>query len=300
MLAMSGRLGRTLGRAALGGALFLLPLAVGLPQAGDGGERSISVGGTAEALTVIAEDVALHDVLDVLGRHQRLTVELHAALDERVTVEIVERDLEAVIRELLRDYNFTLERYGASSEGPAGRLWVHPRARESEPAIAEPQVVGLTDVDDPDAALERLRSGTRAERLDGAAVLTAWGGDESFVALSRALNDPDPAVREEAVAGLADNHSTAGLHLLEAALADPDDDVRQAAIDALSELDTDAAARGLAPLLRSAHVGTRRRTVDALGEMDTGRAALLLRQALQDPDEMIRTMAKEYLAERKE
>lgn len=287
-------------RAAIAGcALLFFRLAAGFPTEPGAPERSVTVGGTRDALTVIAEEASVRDVLRYVAHHQRLTVEAHVALDDIVQVEILEQPLADVIRRLLRDYNFTLVLDARGGDAASGRLWVHPRSEAASRRLAQAEVFGASGIDDRDAALARLAAGSDAERLEGAAVLAAWGGDEAFVALANALGDADPDVREEALVGLADHFPDASVPLVGAALADGDGAVREAAIDALADIGGDAAVAALAALLDSPDPGRRRRAVEALGEIESASATTWLERASVDPDAGVRETALAYLAERR-
>ncbi len=284
-------------RAAAGCALLFLLLSAGVAADRGAPERSVTVGGTRESLTVIAEEASLHDVLSYVAHHQRLAVEAHVALDEAVRVEIVEQPLPRVIRRLLRDYNFTLV-LDPDGGSRGGRLWVHPRADAATRRLPQAELFGASGADDRDAALQRLAGGSDAERLEGAAVLAAWGGDDAFVALADALADTNPDVREEAVVGLADHFPDAGVPLVGAALADGDGAVREAAVDALADIGSEAAVAALAALLDSPDTERRRRAVHALGEVESAAATAWLRRAATDPDARVRDTARAYLEER--
>ncbi len=284
---------RTVGqRAAPCRALLLLFACAALPVAA---EPSVSVAGSSDSLSLIVQDASLRGVLEVVAGHQRLAVEAHAALDETVSVEYLDVPLAGLVRQLLRDYNFTLELTPGADV--AGRLWIHPRGTDVRP-LAAPLAFGRLSADDPDAALARLARGAADERLDATAVFAAFGGDDSFVALTNALHDPEPAVREEAVAGLADRHPAESVHLLATALGDPSLRVRETALDALADVDNDAAADAIAPLLAAGDPALRRHAIDALGSMSAARAGHLLQQARADADAELAALAAEYLAER--
>ncbi|MGB5353088.1 MAG: hypothetical protein WBN32_05690 [Woeseia sp.] len=117
-------------------SLFFSPIALAeLP------DTSVSVGGTRYELTVIAEDASLRAVLEYIAHHQRLAVEAYVPLHEMTSVALIEKPLSDVLRELLRNYSFTLQL--SNSDAYGSRLWIYPRDGDITPPLAQPDYFGV-------------------------------------------------------------------------------------------------------------------------------------------------------------
>lgn len=275
-----------------------------MPLQANADERSVAVAGEGATLTVLASDASLREVINHIALHQQLKVESHSALDESVTTELAGQSLLHILKRLLRDYNFTLQTTaGRMSDGDhvAGKLWIfsrHPHAADVGNAVDH---FGKQMPDDPGWAMQRISSRNNLQRLDATAVLTAFGGDDTFAALAAAVFDADPKVRLEAVAGLGQSHDPAARSLLEQSLLDSDPTVRQSAVRSVAERveagDQAALALLAVPLLDPAEP-LRAVTVDLLADLEGSEATQLLQQALTDPSPRVRTAADQYLAER--
>jgi len=85
---------------------------------------------------------------------------------------------------------------------------------------------------------------------------------------------------------------------LRQALADPDADVRLAIVKSLGEVDFtgDAPIELLSTVITNDSDGeNRREALRVLSNMDSERVAVLAKQALNDPDEDVRALAKQIL-----
>ena len=294
----------SLGKRAARAALVCAGLTLTCPQAWSLDAdlaRPIDVAIHGDCVTVLAHDAPVRNILEELAHHLNLVVEAHAPLDEHISIEIRGEPPPSVMRRLLRDYSFTLQYFPVTDAGIAaprpGRLWIYPQNEQISDEVKIIARFGVTETDNMNSAIERIASANPADRLESAAILTAFGGDDAFVALTAAMNDPDPAVREEAVVGIGSDYSTTSLHLLQQALADTNPHVRRAAIDALSDTGSDNAALLLGPLLRDAETSLRTDAVHALGEIGGPTAGTLLQQALSDEHGSVREAAADYLAE---
>lgn len=107
-------------------------------------DPSLSVGGTRNELTVIAEDVSLRDVLEYIAHHQRLSVEAHVPLHETITIALIEQPLSDVLGLLLRNYSFALQL--SNSDAYGNRLWIYPRDSAETPPLAQPDYFGVAGV----------------------------------------------------------------------------------------------------------------------------------------------------------
>lgn len=132
-------------------------------------------------------------------------------------------------------------------------------------AVAEDGGLDLNDVQVVDHLVELARDEDPATRVQALSTLAGGGNaDEGAVesALDAALTDKDPTVRGAAVQALASRRGVDAIEHLGQALEDPDPDVRIMAVD------------NLAP---------------------QGQGLALLREALSDADELVRTIAADRL-----
>ncbi len=113
----------------------------------------------------------------------------------------------------------------------------------------------------------------------------------------QALQDPDPAIRQDAVYRLADVSDRPGTPVIGQALTDPDPGVRSAAVEALVGVGGDESARLLAAALNDADPRIRLDAVDALAEVGGPTALLALQQAYVDGDPTVREAAAEAIEE---
>lgn len=104
-------------------------------------DPSVSIGGERHALTVIAEDVSLRDVLEYIAHHQRLSVESYVPLHEPITISLVEQPLQAIITLLLRDYSFTL--HVTHDDAGANKLWIYPLDESVMPLLSQADYFGV-------------------------------------------------------------------------------------------------------------------------------------------------------------
>lgn len=115
--------------------------------------------------------------------------------------------------------------------------------------------------------------------------------------LVSALDDPDPAVREDAIEALGDRGDPEGISGLQRALYSEYDWLKLSAIEALADIGTDEAVMALGPLLSDDDARLREAVVDALADIGTDAARGYLDQALSDSDTNVSAMASEALAE---
>ena len=115
--------------------------------------------------------------------------------------------------------------------------------------------------------------------------------------LISALDDPELAVREDAIEALGDRGDAEGISGLHRTLYSEYDWLKLSAIEALADIGTDEAAMALGPLLSDDDADLREAIVDALADIGTDAARGYLDQALSDSDSNVRETASEALAE---
>lgn len=115
---------RTCVRRLIAALVLLLPV-VCVAEDDTAPDRSVSIAGDEDALTVIVEDARLRDVLEFLAHYESLTVESCVPLERQVTVEIIALPLANVLEILLRDFDFELET-GSAVQTPR-RLRILPK-----------------------------------------------------------------------------------------------------------------------------------------------------------------------------
>lgn len=119
--------------------------------------------------------------------------------------------------------------------------------------------------------------------------------DEEIAKLLEKATDNNPALRMDAIAGLADKGIANDLAVHKAlteALSDPDVQVREQAVSSLARREGDRAAAELQSALRDSDASVRLMVVDSAGEN-----AALLQHALSDSDETVRALAAMKLDE---
>ena len=109
--------------------------------------------------------------------------------------------------------------------------------------------------------------------------------------------NPDPAVRREAIFQVADRGEAEDVAVIGQALYDPDASVRLAAVKALTGVGDESAADWMLVALGDPDPRIRRTAVEALGEIGGGTARMLLQQSLADADEGVRVAARQMLDE---
>jgi hypothetical protein len=146
----------------------------------------------------------------------------------------------------------TEPRAGVSADGPA------QRGESATGAIATP-AQSSTVAPAPDA----VDSG-----LERVADPATSGDTPSLEALSEAaVKHPDPAVRQEAVAGLAEQ-GDGGIPALTQALRDADSSVRIEAVESLSDIGGESAKAALAIALQDPDVTVRGAAEDAFADLE--------------------------------
>jgi HEAT repeat protein len=122
-------------------------------------------------------------------------------------------------------------------------------------------------------------------------LLVACGGGSAY----RELRDPDPAVRSSAAVKLGEIRSKEAVDALVAALDDPEETVRVDFLRALGQIGDTKAVPAILPFTGDALSGVRIAACQALGDLADPRAVPALEAALHDEDDTIRTVAARSL-----
>lgn len=110
------------------------------------------------------------------------------------------------------------------------------------------------------------------------------------------LTDPDPDERIGAVLMLTGEEGPESLNMLLEAMGDPDAEVRLAVVEALGDRAEDLSPDTLNPALKDTDPEVRFEAVSILGDMeDNPQAQAMVRAALSDPDDDVRTLAEGIL-----
>ena len=163
-----------------------------------------------DRLTVVADDVPVHDLLEEIARQAGVALSLPNALPQRVTVEFDGLTLPVGIDRLLHGMSYAFRYSPGSTEN---KLWVFASGRSSTDASAEPFVeLGSPPPVDDGVAM----------RLEAVAALADQETDPFAFALASAVVDDSPAVRFEAVHALGEIGGAVSARLLQHALLDAD------------------------------------------------------------------------------
>jgi HEAT repeat protein len=130
--------------------------------------------------------------------------------------------------------------------------------------------------------------------MPGAGSVPALEVDTSARVAAR-LDDPHPAVREDAVERLAELGGTDAITGLGYALSDESDTVRRLAIEGLASIGSDEAIATLVLVLDDPDVDLRELAVDELADVGTESALTLLQAFLADQDPRVRELARDRL-----
>jgi beta-lactamase regulating signal transducer with metallopeptidase domain len=134
-----------------------------------------------------------------------------------------------------------------------------------------------------------VRTETRPDADKGA--ISDATREQVAKALANALNDENPAVRQQAMQALAQMRSPLAFEPMLAALKDTDPDVRHQAAFSLGELDDPRAVGPLTAALKDSVADVRQQAAFALGQIGDASAVQPLVAALKDADEDVREQA---------
>ena len=240
-----------------------------------------------DRLTVVTDDVPVHDLLEEIARQAGVALSLPNALPQRVTVEFDGLTLPLGIDRVLHGMSYAFRYSPGSTEN---KLWVFASGRSSTDASAE----SFVELGSPPPA--PVDDGV-AMRLEAVAALADQETDPFAFALASAVVDDSPAVRFEAVHALGEIGGAVSTRLLQHALLDADAEVRTAAVDALGQVTGEQSVNALAGVLSDPDPALREKAIYALGEIGGETVTGLLREASLDSDEWVRAAAVDVLRE---
>ena len=261
-------------------------------------------------VTVQVRDAPLSEVLDEIARQTGLTIEGHAAIDSRMTIDLEQIRLEAALRLILEGQSYAVEFALEAIPDKGEHIRVPQRLRISpdDPDVAarswSPDDVADAGLDgntiDPTKIRAVLESSDDPwDREDAVEALAESGQPHVAVPLiTVALIDRNEDVRLAAVEALATLGGDAAAKALQTALRDEESTIREAAIETLEALGGEQAARSLAVALQDTDADLRERAVDALGNIASPSAVQLLEYAwAADEDASVREAAAAWLTE---
>ena len=256
------------GIAFIGGAFLTAALALGSsnafpqakqgqPLAGNSPVTSVKEG----MLTYNARNQTLRSVLEEIGDQAGVAVVIADRVgEEQISVEFKDFRLDEALRQILKDYD-AFYFYGTEKgqEAPTLKaIWVYPASRGRSLKPVPPE---------------------------------AWASTQEF---ERMLTDKDPEARARAIDALIQRKGQQAVRLVLKALQDDSDLVRTRALDRALSSDIDIPQETIAGLaLNDRSVNVRFIALEALSDDPNSR--WVAEQALQDPDEYIRNMARDIL-----
>ena len=274
------------------------PAIAQLPSAG-GGERALIRVEEGRVSVKIAE-APLEEVLREISAQSRTRLVLDGPRPEKVSAEFQSLSLEEALRRLIKA-NFLL----LYAPGTNGRL-VEVRTlslgtplTSSPPVAQEPAQQILSDENASlNALVVELQRGNAEQRGRAVLALGELQDERALEPVIEALEgDEDTAVRYRATWALQDLGGQRALTALaEAVYRDSDDFVRQSAVDVLARLGGQEVVEPLSWALREdPEPSVRYEALMNLAEIGGDRVRDILRQALDDPEELVRAKVAELL-----
>jgi bilin biosynthesis protein len=242
----------------------------------------------------------LEEVLREIAAQSRTRLVMHGPRPEKVSAEFQWLPLDKALRRLIMA-NFLLL-YAPGTNGPLVEVWILSPATplaSSPIAAQEPaQHIPSGESDFPDALIIGLQRGNAEQRGRAVLALGDVQDERAVEPVIKALEgDEDPNVRHHATWALKDLGGQRALAALaEAVYRDSDDFVRQSAVDALARLGGQEAVEPLSWALREdPHPFVRYEALMNLAEIGGERVRDILRQALDDPEELVWAKGAELL-----
>lgn len=240
----------------------------------------------AGLVSIAADDVPLHDVLEALVAQGALRLIAFRAVDRTVTVRLHRVPLADAIQRLLGEF----ESYQLFS----------PAAVDGKTTGSETPTLWLfDDGSDPALVLDFYASvldhGGIGDRKEAIRALRDIATPAALRLLAAALDDPDARVRRAARHALAAVGDAEALAMLDAELDAPDPARRTDTIDVLSDMDDTAARARIAVALADADPQVRAAAVSGLADSADEWSRALLVEALDDRDAGVREAAADAL-----
>lgn len=138
------------------------------------------------------------------------------------------------------------------------------------------------------ALTEALQDSSPAVRENAVQALATLRDPAAFDAIAKALKDPSADIREQAAFGLAQLRDPRGVEPLRQALGDGNPSVRERAAFALGQLRSADGVDALVAALKDDNTSVREQAAFALGQIRGSRAVEALLVAAKDPEESVR------------
>ena len=264
----------------------LAPLIAGANERAD----NLSVHIDNGLISVTAQDVPIQDLIDEIAAQCDLRLVQYVTLDRVITVSLERQSLPDVLDEVLESDSYQLYQ-GALHEDDVGNdvpvpgtLWLFSEGSSLAPAAT----VFLEAV---------ILQGSWREKKEAIRELRRLGTPDAVSALSLALSDEDPRVRDAAFEALSRIDSDEAVAAAASASVDADPWVRSEAALALSSGSSESAVQYLKLAFKDPDPRVRVTVVQALTDIPGEQAITTLRLALQDEDEAVREHAVEALEE---
>ena len=264
----------------------LAPLFAGAEEA----INDLSVRVADRLVTVIARDVPMHRVIEAIAEQAELRVVQHATLDHSVSLDIENRPLPDVLDAILRGESYQLFQSSHDIDEARvfdpvpGTLWIF-----SEGSLLAPAATVFFEA--------VLLHGSYSEKKEAIRELKRLATPEAVQALSLALQDYDPRIRDVALEALASIGSDAALGAIASASLDSNPWIRSEAAVAFSATDSESALQYLRLAMEDPDPRVRMSVVDAYAELPSDEAVTVISRALRDDDPEVRMHAVDALEE---
>ena len=278
--------------------LLATPAIAQLPSAGGGEHPLIRV--EEGVVSVKIAEAPLEEVLREISAQSRTRLVLHGPRPEKISAEFHSLSLEEALRRLIKA-NFLLL-YAPGTNGHLVEVWTLSLATpltSSPPEALEPaQHILSGENASLNALVVELQKGNVEQRGRAVLALGELQDERALESVIEALEgDEDTAVRYQATWALQDLGGQRALTALaEAVYRDSDDFVRQSAVEALARLGGQEVVEPLSWALREdPEPSVRYEALMNLAEIGGDRVRDILRQALDDPEELVRAKGAEIL-----
>jgi HEAT repeats len=232
------------------------PLAL-VAKAAERDAEQLTIRVDGDMLTVKARQVPHRRILERLAKQLNFELIIAGPLDDRRSLEIEGRPWEETLKRVLAPASWAFVYHASGNQPQLAKVFVFPSkggssnanpptspgrvvsppptlarttkpqaaaSPKSEPAATDPSLAHMVESDDEEM---------RALALVG---LATMGGEQAIAAITRALQDRQPWIRETAVEALAEVGGEQAIRGLQQALNDENAEVQKAALEALRRL----------------------------------------------------------------
>ena len=248
-------------------------------------------------LSVNAQQIALSQILKEITSQTGMEIRTSGMFEEPVSIQLVKLPLSESFARLFVNYVIVWKTFSPDQQQPA-LAWVsRPKVQPASPVLlgnpqAQERAPKQESPDHREAAL------SAQERIEMLRELAKQG---QLAALREALFDPDPTVRAEAFALLAEQDSREAVTTLVDMTNSDQSDQRRQALQLLHQTehaDEETVLSALGAALADKDDATKGFAIQALAARQGPDALEHLRHALSDPDPSIRRMIVEEAAQR--